>query len=97
MPTTKQDLLDLVDVLVTKREALTSAHDATVASEQNVTSVTVIEQAKIDAATAHFDQATTEAKQQATDAHAAEDTAGAEDQAAFDNLVAAIQNFNAGT
>lgn len=97
MATTKQDLLDLVDTLVQKRGALTAAHDTTVAAEQNVTNVTVIEQAKIDAATAHFDQATTEAKQQASDAHTAEDTAGVEDQTAFDNLVAAIQNFNAGT
>jgi hypothetical protein len=97
MSTTKQDLLDLVDVLVTKREALTAAHGTTVAAEQNVTSVTVIEQAKIDAATAHFDQATTEAKQEAVEAHASEDNAAVEDQTAFDALIAAISDFNTGT
>jgi nucleoid-associated protein YgaU len=96
MPTTKQDLLDLVDTLVAKHEALTAAHDSTTASEQNVANVTVVEQAKIDEATSHYDQETTNARQFAAAAHVAEDTATAEDAQALNALVAAINSFDAG-
>jgi hypothetical protein len=96
MAVTKDDLLALVETLSQKRDAKNAAHDATSVAEQNVTNVTVVEQAKIDAATAHFDQATTEAKQGATDAHTAEDLATADDNAAFQALLQGIQDFEAG-
>jgi hypothetical protein len=92
-PTTKEDLLALVNELSDKRDAADAAHAATSAAQENVVSVTTVEQGLIDAAMAHFDVATTQAKQQATDAQSSQDTAEAAEQSTFDELLAAIQNF----
>lgn len=94
-PTTKDDLLALVNELSDKRDVADAAVATTATAQANVISVTTVEQGLIDAATAHFDVSTTQAKQGATDAQAAQDAAAADEQSTFDSLLTAIQNFKA--
>ncbi len=96
MPISKEDLLTDIDALVAAREARDAAHAATLSATENVTNVTVVEQANIDAATAHYDRATTEARGQADAAAQDESLKAVADQAALDKLVADVTAFNAG-
>ncbi len=96
MPISKEDLLADVDAIVAARDARDAAHAATLSALSNVTDVTVIEQAKIDQATAHFDSETRSAQADADAKAAAEDVAKTADKAALDKFVADVQAFDAG-
>jgi hypothetical protein len=92
---TKEQLLAEVNDLDDKRQAAVAAASATAAAQQNVTDVTVTEQAQIDAATAHYDQATTTAKAAARDAQSAQNSADEAEQTALNQLIADITAFAA--
>lgn len=96
MPISKADLLSDIDALVAAREARDAAHAATLTATENVTTVTLVEQANIDSATAQFDRATTEARAAAGAAADDETEKAAADQAALDKLVADVTAFNTG-
>jgi hypothetical protein len=93
MTVTREQILADLDAFTAARDAAADAHTATSAAHANVLSVTTVEQGQIDAAVAHFDIATTQAKSEATDAEAAEAGANVTEDSAFDTLVADITAF----
>lgn len=93
MPVTREDILAKFSAFGDLRDAAATAHTDTVAAHENVVSVTTVEQGLIDAATAHFDVATTQAKQQATDAEGAETAADSAEDTSFNELLDMITNF----
>jgi hypothetical protein len=93
MPVSRDDLIAKLETFIGARDAAASAHTATLSAKDNVTSVTVTEQAKIDAAVANFDIETTKAKADESAAEAAEDAANAAENAALDDLESALRAF----
>ena len=93
MPVTRQDILDKFASFSDLRDAAATAHTDTISAHENVVSVTTVEQGLIDAATAHFDVATTQAKQEATSAEVAETNADSAEDQSFQELLDLITNF----
>ncbi len=93
MPVTIDQILAKAQDLSTKRDVSTQAHEATLAATETVTSVTVVQQAVIDKATADYELAVSAAKGSADLAATAEGVAEADEQAVFDSLIADLTAF----
>ena len=95
MTVSKQDLLDAVEAFTTADNAHAEARTATLAAKDNTLSVTLIEQGQVDAALAHFDVSTNEAKADEATAVAAETAAESAEDVAKQELFDKIQEFAA--
>lgn len=92
-PVTVDDLIAAVHALDDKRSALAAAHAETATAAQNVTDETVSAQAEIDTANADYERRTTAAKQALAVKQTAEDTASADEDAAFADIEAKLAAF----
>lgn len=92
-PVTREQILSDLDAFEAARDAAAAAHVTTTAAQANVLSVTLVEQGQIDAALAHFDVTTNQAKDQAASAAAAEVVANTDEDDKFNTLVADITAF----
>lgn len=95
MPVNPTQLREDVEALIARHDEHATARANKDAASANVLSVTTTEQALIDQATAHFDQATTEAKGVEAEKAAAERDAADLEQSALDKLLADAEEFEA--